>query len=516
MTMPDGRTVVMWGFGLDGDNNFATPDYTVRVPGPVLTVPPGDNTLTVHLKNMLGEPVSLNILGQPLAANAGPVWTDGLTDTVVATGARPAGNFTARVRSFAHEAAANGGEADYTWGTGANPFRVGTYLLQSGTNPAKQVQMGLYAAVKKDAADGAYGAASAYAKELVLVFSEIDPAIHDAVDQGNFGPGKAVPSANQYQARYFLINGKSYPAGLDPLNGCVQINGDEVVLLRFLNAGLETHVPWMLFPYLTLVAEDGRPHAFTKQQVSIELAASKTVDALITFPTPAGANQRHPLLDRRLNLTNAGQGPGGMLAFLWVGALPPDTQAPVTSNLAATPNPTLGAGLVTLTATADDEGSGCSNIAAAEYFIDVLGAAGTGTPMNAADGAFDSPVENLIANVDVSGLAPGPHTLYVRSQDSSGNWESTGTIVICVGSPDTVSITKIRYKAKKGKLKIWASSTAQGAALTAEGIGPLQFRKVNNGLSLYKGNFKGVTPQPASITVTSSFCGTDTQAVPFP
>ena len=42
------------------------------------------------------------------------------------------------------------GVGSYTW----TNFKAGTYLLQSGTNPAKQVQMGLYAAVKKDHAPG--------------------------------------------------------------------------------------------------------------------------------------------------------------------------------------------------------------------------------------------------------------------------------------------------------------------------------------------------------------------------
>ena len=79
-----------------------------------------------------------------------------------------------------------------------------------------------------------------------------------------------------------------------------------------------------------------------------------------------------------------------------------------TWNVQVTPDPTNCATTVTLTATT---GTGCGNITGAEYFIDTPGADGTGTPMNAKDGAFDSSQEDVIAIVDVTGLAPGVHTV---------------------------------------------------------------------------------------------------------
>ncbi|MEM2110817.1 MAG: hypothetical protein QXX08_02945, partial [Candidatus Bathyarchaeia archaeon] len=50
---------------------------------------------------------------------------------------------------------------------------------------------------------------------------------------------------------------------------------------------------------------------------------------------------------------------------------------------------------ININATIDDTypGGGWSNIVAAEYFIDIPGESGTGTPMIAIDGAFDSPNE---------------------------------------------------------------------------------------------------------------------------
>ena len=107
---------------------------------------------------------------------------------------------------------------------------------------------------------------------------------------------------------------------------------------------------------------------------------------------------------------------------------------PVTSNTSATPNPTNCAPNVTLTATVDDSTTGNSNIQAAEYFIDTIGADGTGTPMAAQDGAFDSPTENAIAVIDVTELSLGLHTLYCHAQDTAGNWggvQPVSFIVFC-------------------------------------------------------------------------------------
>lgn len=111
-----------------------------------------------------------------------------------------------------------------------------------------------------------------------------------------------------------------------------------------------------------------------------------------------------------------------------------DTTGPVTSAVAASPDPTNGAASVTLTATVDDSLTGASNIAAAEYFVDVAGAAGTGTAMGAADATFNSVSEAVIASVDVSALALGPHSLFVRGQDSAGNWGGTQLAAFSVSS----------------------------------------------------------------------------------
>ncbi len=119
-----------------------------------------------------------------------------------------------------------------------------------------------------------------------------------------------------------------------------------------------------------------------------------------------------------------------MVGKIVVEAAPIDSVGPITSVVAASPDPTDGAASVTLTATVDDSTTGNSNIQAAEYFIDTAGAAGTGTPMSATDGSFDSDTENVTAIVDVSGLDPGTYTLFVRGQDvgDTGTWGATNSV----------------------------------------------------------------------------------------
>ena len=137
----------------------------------------------------------------------------------------------------------------------------------------------------------------------------------------------------------------------------------------------------------------------------------------------------------RVRLTSVANNTGARFRLDWVNAqvhytpAPPDTTGPVTTNVAAAGG---GGGLVTLTANVSEAATGNSNIAAAEYFIDTLGANGAGTLMSAVDGAFSSPVENVTASVDMSGQTPGDHTLYVHGRDAAANWGAAGSVVVTV------------------------------------------------------------------------------------
>jgi FtsP/CotA-like multicopper oxidase with cupredoxin domain len=310
MALPGGVVVPLWGFGTWQADGSCT---NVSVPGPALEVPPGDSVLEIRFKNNLPEHVSLYILGQT-PSRVEPVWTRGTSNTVVSTVSRAAGDYTARVRSFNYETPPDGSRV-YEW----NNFKAGTYLLQSGANPAKQVQMGLYASVVKDTAANLAYPGVPYDNDLVLIFHELDPDIHQAIANGTYGAraGSTITSSIYRKPRYFLINGRVFTPGSSTLNP-FPITGGQRILLRFINAGYETHVPQVMRGYLTVWAEDGIPHAHAMQQTAVELAAAKTVDAI--YQAPAGSI---PLYDARLSLTNAGTSPGGMLGYLAIGPAVP-------------------------------------------------------------------------------------------------------------------------------------------------------------------------------------------------
>jgi len=290
----DGANIPMWGFAQDAG--------PVTVPGPTLTVLPGDTTLTISLTNNLPVPVSIVISGQNLPTDGGGI-------------KQPPTYVGGRVMSFAHETAGNGGTATYIW-TGLKP---GTYIYQSGTNPAVQVQMGLYGAVKKDFATGiAYtgnpNIDASYQNEVVLFFSAIDPVIHGHVAGATYGtpPPTGITSTIDYWPRYFLVNGEPSSAGTLPLPAG---NINERTLIRFLNAGLQTFVPTLLGSHISIIAEDGNLSPYAKEQYSLILPAGKTMDAIFTPQLPG----TYPIFDRRLNVTSAGTYPGGMIAKLSVG-----------------------------------------------------------------------------------------------------------------------------------------------------------------------------------------------------
>jgi hypothetical protein len=357
--------IPMWAFVQTGTG----PNCTFTAPGPgtdskaavypTLSANAGD-MLRIHLMNNLplpvappapgavySEPASIVIPGQPSLAT--PTWTDSST-----------GNRTAlpqRVRSFAAETPQQSTTpVVYTFG----PLKAGSYLIESGTHQAVQVQMGLYGVLqvygKAPVITGGGGLAysdpsSAFDSEVALLFSEVDPVLHDAVASGQYGPNPAPPpgwltSTIDYHPRYFLVNGKPFTAG-SPTIPIGAVNRS--VLVRFLNAGLDTKVPVLQSQYVSVLAEDGHFYMTTgylgtppnrvpgscpapKQQYSVFLPAGKTVDAVLTTP-PSPVTI--PVYDRRLHLTNDGASPGGMLVFLSTtrsggGASPPPLPPPCT------------------------------------------------------------------------------------------------------------------------------------------------------------------------------------------
>jgi FtsP/CotA-like multicopper oxidase with cupredoxin domain len=187
LSLPGGAIVTIWGYAADEVS-------PAGLPGPTLIANSGE-TLQITLHNSLSQATSLSVPG-----------VGGTSDR---TGI---GNSGTKTYSFAN-------------------LQAGTYLYQAGptANGERQVAMGMYGVLIVRPAGQplqAYGPASAFDDEAVLVMSEIDPALHAApttFDMRNYSP------------KYFLFNGKSYPdtANIDTLAG-------NKVLLRLVNAGIQS------------------------------------------------------------------------------------------------------------------------------------------------------------------------------------------------------------------------------------------------------------------------------------
>ena len=265
-TLPDGKTVPMWGYtcgavstGVSCTALNGQPQSGGGWQPPLIVVPAG--TLAINLVNNLtfgsaAIPTSLVIDGQlggglgvepqrvpsPTHAPQGTTWpgTPGGTgpgDTVFTPPAQ-----ADRVRSFGTEVAA-GASRRLCWGTDCPTpgpkaaLRPGTYIIHSGTQPSIQHAMGLYGVLVVTEVDAttntptpktAYG--QTFDKDVALLFSEIDPAQNSSVDQAvrtaGFNPAAVwngqtgecgdpavhtcYPPAVNYSPAYFLINGVSF------------------------------------------------------------------------------------------------------------------------------------------------------------------------------------------------------------------------------------------------------------------------------------------------------------------
>ncbi len=385
-TMPDANVITMWGFAQCTNGTYASCG-PATVPGPRLTVPTGDTVLTINLRNnltgLMVEPVSLVIPGLLPATAMTPVK---FTDS----------EGRQRVKSFTPETPAdNATTITYSW-----TMKPGTYLYESGSHPAVQIQMGLYGAVTRNAAAGqAYGPSTAYNTEALLLFSEIDPLLHGHVAAGTYGtpPPTGITSTVDYEPKYFLINGEPFtPAAIHIPSG----TAGQSLLLRFLSAGLKHRVPTIYGMNLSLVAEDGNLYPYPKAQYSLLLSPGKTMDALVT-PDRGG---EYPVYDRRLGLTNNATPSGGMLSYLSVVPLPdvtPPTGSVVINGGALTTN-SLN---VTLTLSATDLANAVADMRFSWDNTTWLGWAAYAAT----------------ANITIPAGPDGIKTIYVQFRDAAGN-----------------------------------------------------------------------------------------------
>ena len=192
VSTPDGNSIYSWGYGLSSSH--------FQLPGPVLCVTSGQK-VTVVLHNELPEPTSIVFPGQTgVTADGNP--------------AQPQFDTGGSLTSMVQPAAAASGSVTYQFTAGT----PGTYLYTSGTDVTKQQEMGLFGALVvrpataagqvNDRGDSAFDPQHEY----VFLLSEIDPDVHLAVER------KQPVDWSAYNARYYMINGRSMPDTLAPNN----------------------------------------------------------------------------------------------------------------------------------------------------------------------------------------------------------------------------------------------------------------------------------------------------------
>jgi hypothetical protein len=129
--------------------------------------------------------------------------------------------------------------------------------------------------------------------------------------------------------------------------------------------------------------------------------------------------------------------PGGEYTFIFsVGSGGGETEGPKVYNVTVEPNPTFGAEMIMITATADDTETGNSPIVAAEYSFGPSAApAGQGEPM---EGAFGIPKAEVWAEADIGEISQGEKRLivYVRAMDGPGNWGDPTAAPIFIRPPE--------------------------------------------------------------------------------
>jgi hypothetical protein len=358
--MPDGKTVPMWGYAncpVDTTTSTAVcPDATAAAqwaPGPTIYAKAGTD-LTINLTNALPTPTSIVILGQ--IGTGGGLGSPTMQASPVHAGSSattwPAaadGSFTPpaqgpRVRSFGMETG-SGAQASYVW----KSLKAGTYLYETGTHPSIQAPMGLYGVLVVTVSDPAVAGTPAtltpgvaytgqsYDADVPLLLSEVDPVQNAAVDatavatagcapiagacSGTINEDK-YPHAVDYKPLYFLLNGKAFDKTAPNTFPVAQLESTGNVLLRFVNAGLRTHIPTAVNLPLSLIAEDGNLlPGIPKVQSEILLTAGKTIDAIVHPPLSAAgayAANTYSIFDRQLSLSNGNRGDGGIQGYLQV------------------------------------------------------------------------------------------------------------------------------------------------------------------------------------------------------
>ncbi len=462
IALPGVASVPIWGYSITSTVGSA------QLPGPILVANQGE-TLKIILHNALpgGQSNSLSLPDLDIAPDMVGV-TSGNAKTYTLSLTQP-----------------------------------GTFLYEAGLTPdgARQVAMGLYGGLivrPSGAPTGVYDASTTFDDEALLIFSEIDPAFN------------AAPSnlqLNKFNAKYWLINGKSYPN-----TSSIPTGAGHKVLLRYLNAGTQHHSIGTLGLHQTVLGQQGFPLAHPYQIVAETLAAGQGLDLLTTIPSASVVGTKLAIYNGARHVDNAGALSGGtngtvlfggMLTFLSVdtGAATGPT-GPLTTNVAVTPTPTNGSVNLTLSAKISvTNTTGGNQVTDAEYYID------SGAPV--AFGSFGAaPTVNVstsIPSASLAGLSAGNHMIYVRGKDTAGNWSQVASTTLNLDkagptSSGQLKISSSTFSTTNGTSDVIFQGTADDSASGSADIADAEYY-IDGGAHLpLTGSFNAVTPVPGPVS----------------
>ncbi len=244
ISTPEGNSVFMWGYAFNGSTDFCPAGGCMQYPGPTIIVDQG-TPVTVNLTNNLTVNVSIVFPGQDVSASGG-------------------------VPGILTKEALPGGTVNYSF-TANNP---GTYIYYSGTNSDLQVDMGLVGAFivrpvgyieGNPATYKAYSHAdSKYDREVLMFLSEVDPEIHQLVENGKMNQ----VDTTTFFPNYWFENGRNLPDTMvdayvpwlpsQPYNCMPMMHPGEKMLIRFIGGGRASHPLHTHGNNHLVIARDGR------------------------------------------------------------------------------------------------------------------------------------------------------------------------------------------------------------------------------------------------------------------
>lgn len=277
MKLPDGNPLYIWGYSLTNEPGSAV------FPAPAIEANEGDR-VEITLTNIGPKKTGIKRVAHTIHFHG--LDTDQKNDGVPHTS--PAIQVG---ESFKYEFTAK---------------HAGTYFYHCHVDTIEHLQMGMYGAFIVKAQNGinqAWTGGPSYDKDYAFLLNEIDPAWHQAVEEG-----KPYDKTN-FHPKYWTINGKAYPdTEKDPASFIDGVIG-ETVLVRLINSGYEPHSFHMHGYHFRIIASDGRPLPEPLTKDTVLIGPGERYDLLVTFDqTGMFPFHSHNIVDN----TNNGVYPGGL------------------------------------------------------------------------------------------------------------------------------------------------------------------------------------------------------------